>query len=391
MSPDSLLHPAAITLQVFLIDLLLSGDNAVVIAMACHGLPPAQLRRAAMFGTVSAIAARFLLTSVAAVLVTLPLLKMVGAIALVWIAIKLTVGQEREAVGKRPVRTHPAPTFWSAVAAIIVADTVMSFDNVVALATASQGSGFFLALGLLLSVPLLMYGSVFVTGLLKRYPMLIRGGGAMLGWLAGNIAIADPLIAADVSQQAPVLSGLVPILVAVFVLAESRIIEQRLHTIKAPLRLAHAQPAPAFVATLRTPARNEPPGEIATTSVVEGSATPSVSRAQRALPWLAAVGVVAAVGLFLTFARMPAPEGLTRFVCPDESTIYFRHGGDVVRMSSYAGTISGQLRFGKIDWANYELATKTLGFLPPTEITYDDPKALVINGGRFVNISCASK
>jgi YjbE family integral membrane protein len=374
VSPDSLLHSAGITLQVFLIDLLLSGDNAVVIAMACHGLPPAQLRRAAMFGTISAIAARFLLTSIASVLVMLPLLKMFGAIALVWIAIKLTVDQEREGVSTRPVRTHPAPGFWSAVGAIIVADTVMSFDNVVALAAASQGSGFFLGLGLLLSVPLLMYGSVFVTALLKQHPILIRGGGAMLGWLAGNIAITDPLIAADVSQQAPVLAGVVPILVAVFVLAESRIIEERLHTIEAPLRLAHAQAPVAFVAGPRAPTGNEP-----------------LVRLQRALPWLAAVGVVAAVAVFLTFARMPVPEGLSRFVCPDESTIYFRHGNDVVRMSSYAGTINGQLRFGKIDWANYELAAKTLGFLPPTEITYDDAKVLVISGGRFVNISCASK
>ncbi len=224
MGFENLFHYATLTLEVFVLNLLLSGDNAVVIALACRERPPEQVRRAMVIGIGGAIVLRILLTTVAGLLLRVPLLKLAGGIALTFIAIKLTIA--KSGIGDSddsPARN--LPVLWSTVGTIIAADLVMSVDNVVALAAVAQGNIFFLSLGLLMSVPLLIYGSVFVTVLLKRYPLLIRGGGAMLGWIAGDIGISDPMIADWVNQQSPALTVVVPILVVVFVLFESRIME----------------------------------------------------------------------------------------------------------------------------------------------------------------------
>ncbi len=224
MGFDNLFHYLNQTLEVLFVNLLLSGDNAVVIALACRSLPPQLTRRAMLIGIEGAIALRILLATVASFLLSIPLLKLAGGVALIVIAIKLTVARhgETESSGSPPKN---APGLWSAVGTIIVADLVMSVDNVVALAAVAQGSIFILAMGLLMSVPLLLFGSKLVSALLRRYPLLKRAGGAMLGWLAGDIAISDPMIMDWVNQQAPALTVVVPILVVVFVLIESRIME----------------------------------------------------------------------------------------------------------------------------------------------------------------------
>jgi len=225
MGFDNLFHYLNQTLEVLFVNLLLSGDNAVVIALACRSLPPQLTRRAMWIGIDGAIALRILLATVASFLLSIPLLKLVGGVALTVIAIKLTV--ERHAgteSGKSPRKNSPG--LWSAAGTIIVADLVMSVDNVVALAAVAKGSIFILSMGLLMSVPLLLFGSLLITALLRRYPLLKRAGGAMLGWLAGEIAISDPMIMDWVNQQAPALTVVVPILVVVFVLIESRIMEE---------------------------------------------------------------------------------------------------------------------------------------------------------------------
>jgi YjbE family integral membrane protein len=407
MGFDHFFNDLSASLQVFLIDLLLSGDNAVVIALACRQLPPAQMRRAMLLGTFGAIAARILLTSIASFLMSLPALRLLGGVALVWVAIKLVLDEEQDADSTPSGRGREPLGLWSAVGTVIIADVVMSVDNVVALAAASQGSVIFLTLGLLLSVPLLMFGSLFVTTLLARYPLLIRGGGALLGWLAGDIAIADPMFAEGVRQQAPALTFLVPILAAIFVLAESRIIEGARTTLTRPQRRASR-----LVAMPPEAARSE---DAATLAVMKGSGAESkaggsvnkplwqflsntalagiplsvsLAKARLVLPWLVGAALVGAGITFLKANWMPPPGDLNRFVCPDQSSIYFRHGGDVVRMSSHSGTINGVMRFDRIDWGNYDAARKVLGFLPPTEIRYDDAKTVRINGGRFVDISC---
>ncbi len=224
MGFDNLFHYVNLTLQVFVVNLLLSGDNAVVIALACRSLPPAMTKRAMLIGIDGAIALRVLLTVFASFLLSIPVLKLLGGVALTVIAIKLTVEEQGEAkFGEQAPKD--APGLWSAVGTIIAADLVMSIDNVVALVAVAHGSIFILIMGLLMSVPLLMYGSMFVAVLLRRYPLLKRGGGAMLGWLAGDIAISDPMIVDWVNQQSPALTIVVPLLVAVFVLVESRIMQ----------------------------------------------------------------------------------------------------------------------------------------------------------------------
>ena len=249
MGFDNLFHYVNLTLEVFFVNLLLSGDNAVVIALACRSLPPALTRRAMLIGIDGAIALRVLLTIFASFLLSIPLLKLLGGIALTVIAIKLTIEKQGETRSdERPPKD--APGLWSAVGTIIVADLVMSVDNVVALAAVAHGSIFILTMGLLMSVPLLMFGSVFVAVLLRRYPLLKRGGGAMLGWLAGDIAISDPMLIDWVNQQSPALTIVVPFLVAVFVLIESRIMQDAQATAYAlrPKSRPAATPTPAIIA-----------------------------------------------------------------------------------------------------------------------------------------------
>ncbi|HTH15383.1 MAG TPA: YjbE family putative metal transport protein [Magnetospirillum sp.] len=209
-------------LKIFLVDLLLSGDNAVVIALACRSLPPRHARNAAILGTVVAILLRLLLTSVAAAVLQVPYLKLLGAIALVVIAVKLILAEEDDAGAKVAARDD----LFSAIGVIVVADAVMSIDNVVAVAAAAQGDIGYLLLGLGLSIPLLVFGSLIIARMLNRYPVLISGGGAVLGWMAGDIAVSDPAIAEWIGSQSFGLAALAPALGALFVLLHARIIER---------------------------------------------------------------------------------------------------------------------------------------------------------------------
>ena len=226
MGFESLFHNFNMTLEVFFVDLLLSGDNAIVIALACRSLPKVQMQKAILIGIVAAIVLRVILTSISSFILYLPVLRLLGGIALLIIAIKLLV--EEEDGGESDDGVAKPVGFFSAVQTIIVADLVMSIDNVIALAAVAQGSIFFLFIGLLISVPFLMYGSMFVTNMLKTYPFLIQVGGALLGWIAGHIAITDTIWDASVSVQSPALHYVVPFLVALFVLMQSRTIRQRI-------------------------------------------------------------------------------------------------------------------------------------------------------------------
>jgi YjbE family integral membrane protein len=234
MGIDGNLDLVGTSFKVFFIDLLLSGDNAIVIALACRSLPPQQMRLTVMLGTLAAILLRLVLAMIVTDLLAVPYLKLAGALALIVIAVKLTVGSEedsaveRNKIGDRgkPSAAHRASGLWTAVVVIVVADATMSLDNVVALAAIAQGRILFLALGILVSIPLLMYGSLIVIGFVNRYPLLILAGGVLLGWIAGDMAMSDPAIADWVNSQAPALAVVMPFLGAVFVLLQSRLIER---------------------------------------------------------------------------------------------------------------------------------------------------------------------
>ncbi len=207
--------------QVVVLDLLLGGDNAVVIALATRNLPKALRRRAVLLGVAGAIVARVAMLLLAVKLLDLPGLKLVGAALLLWIGSKLLLAGDEEAEVDSAVR------FFTAVRTIVVADVVMSLDNVVAMAGAADGSAALAAVGVLLSIPLIVCGSQLILAAIARFSWLVAAGAALLGWVAGGLALADPLLAPwPQLGQAPV-HYLASTTGAVLVLGIGRLLRQR--------------------------------------------------------------------------------------------------------------------------------------------------------------------
>ena len=182
--------------QIMMINIMLSGDNAVVIAMASRALPPKQQKQAILFGSFGAIVLRVILTFFAVVLLALPFLKIIGAVLLGWIGIQLLIpdSQESELDGHSNI--------WAAIKTIIVADFVMSLDNVLGVAAAAKGNVVLLVIGLAVSIPLIIYGSTIILKLMNRYPVIITIGGGILGWVAGEMLVTDPAIGPWVDTNA---------------------------------------------------------------------------------------------------------------------------------------------------------------------------------------------
>jgi len=179
--------------QIILIDILLGGDNAVVIALACRQLPPAMRTKGILWGTAGAIVLRVVLIAFALTLLSIPYLKLVGGALLVWIGVKLLVPEDEDEHGN----IQASDKLWGAVKTVIVADLVMSIDNVIAIAGAAQGAGEahqmpLVIFGLLVSIPIIVWGSQLVLKLMDRFPLIITLGGMLLGWIAGQMAYTDP-------------------------------------------------------------------------------------------------------------------------------------------------------------------------------------------------------
>ncbi|MEZ5661643.1 MAG: TerC family protein [Burkholderiaceae bacterium] len=178
--------------QIIMIDILLGGDNAVVIALACRNLPESQRSKGIILGTIGAIVLRVLLIAFAVSLLALPTLKLIGGLLLAWIGIKLLLPE--------PDGTHEGlgggTTLWAAVRTVIVADFVMSLDNVIGIAAAAERADSehrmgLVIFGLLVSIPIIVWGSRFVIGMIERQPWLIWFGGGLLGWIAGGMIVGD--------------------------------------------------------------------------------------------------------------------------------------------------------------------------------------------------------
>ena len=181
--------------QIIMIDIVLGGDNAVVIALACRKLPPAQRIKGIVWGTVGAIVLRVILIFFALTLLQIPYLKLIGAALLLWIGIKLLVPEDD---GHGDI--EGSDRLWTAVKTVIVADLVMSIDNVIAIAGAAESVGGdhkmpLVIFGLLVSIPIIVGGSQLVIKLMDRFPIIITVGGMLLGWIAGTMAITDPALA----------------------------------------------------------------------------------------------------------------------------------------------------------------------------------------------------
>ena len=175
--------------KIIWINVLLSGDNALVIALACRGLDPRQRLWGMIFGAGAAVLLRIIFTGVVASLMELPYLKLVGGLALVVIAAKLLVPEEEDEGG-----VASAAHLWAAIQIVVVADIVMSLDNVIAVAAAANGSAPLLILGLAISVPLIVAGAALIMALLNRLPVLVWAGAALLGWIAGEVIATDPAV-----------------------------------------------------------------------------------------------------------------------------------------------------------------------------------------------------
>jgi len=173
-------------LQIIWINILLSGDNAVVIALACRSLPPRERKIGIMLGAGAAVLLRIIFTLMVVWLMEIPYLKLIGGVLLLWIAVKLLTDETDEASVKE------SDTIWNAVRTVAIADMVMSLDNVIAIAAAAKGSTALIIFGLCLSVPLIVFGATLVITLLQRYPILVWAGAGLLGWVAGSIMVSDP-------------------------------------------------------------------------------------------------------------------------------------------------------------------------------------------------------
>jgi YjbE family integral membrane protein len=175
-------------LKIIGVNLILSGDNAVVIALAARSLPQRQQKAAVLWGSGAAVAMRIVLTIFAVALLTLPWLKLVGSLLLFWIGIKLLLPEEGDE------NIDASDNLISAIKTILIADLVMSIDNVIAVAAAAQGSMTLLVLGLAISIPLVIFGSTLLLHLMERWPVIITIGGGLLGFVAGEMLVTDPAL-----------------------------------------------------------------------------------------------------------------------------------------------------------------------------------------------------
>lgn len=192
------LHWGAI-FQIILIDILLGGDNAVVIALACRNLEKKQRVKGIIWGTAGAIILRVVLIAFALSLLAVPFLKLVGGLLLLWIGVKLLMPENGE-----HGNVGGSSTLWSAVKTIIIADFVMSLDNVIAIAAAATNAHldhqlYYVAFGLVVSIPIIVWGSTLVLKLIDRFPMVITLGAALLGWIAGGMLVTDVFVVEQLS------------------------------------------------------------------------------------------------------------------------------------------------------------------------------------------------
>ena len=209
-------------LQIIGVNIVLSGDNAVVIALAARSLPPLQQKKAIFWGSSAAVAMRIVLTIVAVELLKLPALKLIGAVLLLWIAVQLLLPEEDgEGDGEA------MPDMAAAIRTILVAALVMSLDNVIGVAAVAKGSITLLIIGLAISIPLVIFASTFLLKLMERYPVIITLGAALLGYTAGDMAVSDPLVGSWIVGNAAWLHTALPAAGVVIVIGLGKLLAAR--------------------------------------------------------------------------------------------------------------------------------------------------------------------
>jgi len=225
--------------KIAVINVVLSGDNAVVIALACRSLPPKQQRNAFLVGTGGIVVLMTGLTASAALLMTLPYIQIVGSVLLLWIGVKLLLPEDDEG------NVKDSDNFWEAVKTIIIADIVMSLDNVLGMAGAAKGHFGMLFIGLAITMPLILFGSAVLMKLMERFPMLITIGSGLLGYVAGDMAVGDLAVKDYVETHAHSLDVIAPIVGALFVVIAGKMISRRKRRVPAEAEPAGSHPKQA--------------------------------------------------------------------------------------------------------------------------------------------------
>src|SRR6185503_14265666 len=224
--------------QIILVNIVLSGDNAVVIALAARSLPAHQQKKAIMWGAGAAVGMRIVLTIIAVEMLKWPWLKLIGAVLLLWIAVKLLMPED----GGDDVES--SDNLWAAIKTILIADLVMSLDNVIGVAAAAKGSMTLLILGLAISIPLVIFGATMLMKLMHRFPIIITIGAALLGWVSGDMAATDPVVKDWVDVHAAWLHWAAPAGGAIFVVVLGKWLAARKAKLSESVDLAVAEGAP---------------------------------------------------------------------------------------------------------------------------------------------------
>ncbi|MFV9511770.1 TerC family protein [Tepidibacillus sp. LV47] len=198
-------------LSIIMIDIVLGGDNAILIALATRKLNQKQRKKAVFWGVFGAVAVRAILTAVAVYVLKVPFIKFVGGILLVWIAYKLLVEEEKHDEVKSGENT------WAAIKTIVIADLLMGIDNVLAVAGAAHGHPLLVVLGLLISIPIIVWGSGIILRFIERFPIIIFLGGAIIAWTAGKMIVEDSIIHREIISQLPLLDLIIPISITILV------------------------------------------------------------------------------------------------------------------------------------------------------------------------------
>jgi YjbE family integral membrane protein len=243
--------------QIMMINILLSGDNAVVIALASRSLPPRQQKQAILFGSFGAIVLRVVLTFFAVFLLELPFLKVIGALLLIWIGIKMLLPED----GEQELDAHSS--LWAAVKTIIIADFVMSLDNVLGVAAAAKGNVPLLVIGLVISIPLIIYGSTLVLKLMNRFPLIVTAGGGLLGWVAGEMMVSDPAVRLFIDTQMPWAHTGGPVLATLAVVGTGKWFSLKEAAADVRVTVDQALAEPVAVAAATGEPTDEPTGQAA--------------------------------------------------------------------------------------------------------------------------------
>lgn len=206
--------------QIIIINILLSGDNAVIIALACRKLPPKDQRNAFIIGAAAVVILMTALTAVASLLMTIPYVEIVGSVLLLWIGIKLLVPEDEDE------SVDASDNFWGAVKTIIIADIVMSLDNVLGMAGVAKGHMELLFVGMVITVPLILFGSAILMKLMTRFPIIVTLGAGLLGYVAGEMFVEDPALKGHL-ENAHYLTIALPIMGALIVVGVGKFLAFR--------------------------------------------------------------------------------------------------------------------------------------------------------------------